>query len=424
MIRVITGNKFIKNVGILMSGTAIAQAVTVLIAPLLTRLYSPESYGVFGLYTSIISVISVLMTLKYEMSIVLPKSDKHAVNLLVLCQLLVASITVIVSILIYVFYDKISFYLNSPGLKGVLWLIPLSVFSMGAYNMLNFWTTRNKKFSSLSRSRILQSTSASGAQVLLGFGQFGAIGLVIGQCVGQILSVVNLLFGTLKRYRFFIKDNMNIMQIKELAIKYKHFPLFSAPQSFVNVVSQMSAPLILGFYFGPATVGLYTMALKLIELPANLVGEAFRQVHFQYFSELKNKNGDVAGNLIKATSILALIAIVPVTIIFIFAPNIFSFLLGDEWYEAGKYSSWLAIWIYFWFVNRPTVTAIQVYGWQKYLLYFELGLLLARIVILYVASIYFNAYIGVILFSLIGAALTPITTLCTLFAVTKNKNKG
>jgi len=42
-------SEFAKNVLTLMTGTTIAQAIPIAISPILTRIYTPEDFGVFAL---------------------------------------------------------------------------------------------------------------------------------------------------------------------------------------------------------------------------------------------------------------------------------------------------------------------------------------------------------------------------------------
>ena len=66
----------------LVSGTTLAQAIGILITPILTRLYAPEAFGTLALFTSITSILSVIACMRYELAIMLPESDEEAANLL------------------------------------------------------------------------------------------------------------------------------------------------------------------------------------------------------------------------------------------------------------------------------------------------------------------------------------------------------
>ena len=70
-------DSFFKSVGVILSGTVFAQAVTLFVAPFITRLYSPSEFGLFAVYISVMAIIVVLGSLRYEMAILLTKEKKR-----------------------------------------------------------------------------------------------------------------------------------------------------------------------------------------------------------------------------------------------------------------------------------------------------------------------------------------------------------
>ena len=77
----IKSSEFFNNVFILSSGTALAQLIPVMIAPILSRIYSPEEFGRLALYLAIIQILGSLSTGRYELAILLPKEEKRGVQL-------------------------------------------------------------------------------------------------------------------------------------------------------------------------------------------------------------------------------------------------------------------------------------------------------------------------------------------------------
>jgi O-antigen/teichoic acid export membrane protein len=82
MIKKILKSEFNRNVLTLLTGTTLAQAILFLIAPILTRIFLPEDYGILAAFIAVFTVFSTFITLKYDQVIILPKSDKEAFNLL------------------------------------------------------------------------------------------------------------------------------------------------------------------------------------------------------------------------------------------------------------------------------------------------------------------------------------------------------
>ena len=81
---------YARNVLTLMTGTSLAQAIPVAISPILTRLYSPEEFGLFALYMAVAMIVSVLVTGRYELAILLPRNEPDALH--------IAALAIIISV--------------------------------------------------------------------------------------------------------------------------------------------------------------------------------------------------------------------------------------------------------------------------------------------------------------------------------------
>ncbi|MGQ9623675.1 MAG: lipopolysaccharide biosynthesis protein, partial [Candidatus Caldatribacteriaceae bacterium] len=108
--------RFGRSVLLLAGGTALGQAVTVLVSPILTRLYSPEDFGVFGVYASLLGIVAVIASLRYEYAIPLPEEDETAANILALCFGVLLGMTVFSWIIIRGLGQRIIAWANVPGL--------------------------------------------------------------------------------------------------------------------------------------------------------------------------------------------------------------------------------------------------------------------------------------------------------------------
>ena len=74
---------------LLAGSTATAQAFIVLLSPVLTRLYGPREFGVFGMFTAGVLLLNTIDSARYEIAIPLPREEEKAEQLLVLCCALV-----------------------------------------------------------------------------------------------------------------------------------------------------------------------------------------------------------------------------------------------------------------------------------------------------------------------------------------------
>ena len=72
---------FLKSVMVLTSGTVIAQAISYAFTPLVTRLFTTEDFGAFGVFMRIVAFLAAIGTARYELTLPLPKRDQHAFQL-------------------------------------------------------------------------------------------------------------------------------------------------------------------------------------------------------------------------------------------------------------------------------------------------------------------------------------------------------
>jgi len=153
----------------LISGSIIAQLLSILLRPILTRLFSPESFGIYSVYLSLVGIIIVFSSLRYDDAIVLPKSDKESTNLLGLSLILNFLINLIFFSLVLLFGRKIISFLNLPSNfpVAILYIIPLGAFLFSTYQSLNSWLIRRRKFFSVSLNKLVRRSSEGASQISL-----------------------------------------------------------------------------------------------------------------------------------------------------------------------------------------------------------------------------------------------------------------
>ena len=101
-------NSFFKNVAILVSGASLGQVIIVLSSPIITRLYSPEDFGIFALFSAVLGIVAVVGALRYELAIPLPESENKSKFIVILCFLLMfflALIIVILEVIYGIFFE-------------------------------------------------------------------------------------------------------------------------------------------------------------------------------------------------------------------------------------------------------------------------------------------------------------------------------
>lgn len=395
---------FVRNVAIVASGTAAAQAINMAFAPVITRLYGPEAYGVLGVFLAVMAIISPIAALTYPTAIVLPKCNNDAKALIRLSMYISGVLSVIVAILLAFFNQTIVSILQIETIAAFLYLIPFVILFSALLQVVKQWMIRTKQFRITAKVDFLQAIFLNSAKV--GFGFFNPIAtvLVIIATLGSALQALMLFIGA-KRSGY--EENKEISEsksLKEIAVKYRDFPVFRAPQVFMNAASSSLPVLLLTSFFGPASAGFYTLGRTVLGIPTKLIGKSVGDVFYPRITEAANNNENLRTLILKATLLLAAIGLIPFGTIIAFGPWIFSLVFGAEWIVAGEYARWLSLWLFFMFFNRPSVIAIPVLKLQGSFLVYEIFSILSKIVALLVGFYYFkNDVLSVALFSITGA---------------------
>lgn len=269
---------FIRSVSVLVGGTAIAQVISILILPILTRLYTPEDFSVLAVYAALLGVLSAVACLRFEIAIPLPENEGEAINLLVIAVGAALLFSATIGLIIFFFSNEISGLLNQPNVADILWLLPIGICATALYSAFQFWATRKKNFTRIARTRMEQAIGGSATQIAMGWFGLGPFGLVLGQVVNAATGLVGLA-------REFFKNKNNILdsvswsEVKKNFKRYERFPKISTIESFANISAiQVPVLIIAAMAIGPEA-GYLALAMRIMQAPLGLIGSAIAQVY-------------------------------------------------------------------------------------------------------------------------------------------------
>lgn len=395
--RVLPRSKFVRGVSVLVGGTASAQILLVLASPILTRLYSPEDFGLLAVYAGLLSIISAISGLRYELAIPLPESDQDAANIVMLSIFFVLLISALTGMAVLLAGDTIAIALGVPMLADVFWLLPLGIFLQGIYKIYNYWAIRVKKFTTIARTKITQSVAMLVIQ-LLGFNG-GGVTLMAGHAIGQGAGGVTLLRSAMARPELL---QWRWSEIRRLGVRYKKFPVFSTWGALLNTAGQQLPPILFAAAFSASAAGIYTLAHRVLAIPISVLGQAVANVFFSNAAQAQREGRlDVLVNTVHAK--LAQLAMPPVFALMIVGPEAFALVFGQEWRTAGDYARWMAPWLYLVFVTSPLSTLFEVLEKQNHGMVFQALLATARVAAITVGVWAGDVMVAVALFTVSSA---------------------
>lgn len=407
MIQRLIQSRFVRNIVLVAMGTAGAQAITLAFSPLITRLYGPEAYGVLGTFSAVLSIAMPIAALAYPIAIVLPQSDDDSRGIARLSLFLALGISLIIALIVIVAGAPCAQLFDLEPIAGLLLFIPLAMFLNVLQQIMQQWLIRKKQFKVTARVAISQSLILNISKTGLGWIHPTGASLIVLTTLGQALYALQLWLGA-RRWTppqdSILRPQQPLPHPKQLALQYRDFPLFRAPQIIINAFAQGLPVLLLASFFGPSIAGFYTLSRSVMAAPAQLLGQSVGNVFFAQIAEAVNHGKNPLPYLNQATFGAFALALIPFGIIMIWGAPIFAFVFGAQWYTAGQYAQWVALWLLFSLAARPVVATIPVLGMQGWFLVLEILFTSLRVAALALgAVVYRNPLYAVAAYTLMSA---------------------
>lgn len=344
---------FGRSVLALASGGVAAQAVVFLARPVLTRLYTPEAFGVLGVFVALASAVSVLATLRYEDAVVLPESEPDARALLALTW---GSALAVCGLFALVFLPReaIAGALGVAGLAPLLPWVPMVALLYAYGNGAQAWAGREHGFRLIAMALAVQSTATVAVQLAATNG--GGSGLVMGVAAGAVAFALVLVVPVLGSG---VLRGLSPREVARVARRYARFPRLGLPASTLGQVGARVPPLALGATFGGATVGYFALAAMAVMVPLAFVADAVGQVFGVHAAEAQR---EAKLEPLARTTFRRLIGWIayPVAAAAVVGPTLFALVFGAEWETAGLYARLLAPWLALSVLVPPLTRAFDV----------------------------------------------------------------
>jgi lipopolysaccharide exporter len=404
--------KFVKNVAVLATGTVFAQLIAMLAAPILSRLYTPEQFGGYGAFITVVGLFSTIAAFSYEMAIVKQAKEEQADHLFQTCIIISLTTSVIFFLLLQVFdrFTEMSF----------VKFIPIAMFLYAVNNAIYSLLNRYEMYTLLSKVQAFRSGVIVALQIICGYFGYTHYGLVVGILVSSLVICFYSYSQFLVSHK--IKSFVSKKALKKLIITNLDFARFGVPQNMMSYLSANSPVLIIGVYYNLTAVGAYFFAVKIVQIPANFLGAAVKRVFYRK-AEVLSSDPNSISELYNKMTLTMTAMITPVVLFwFIYAEKIFPLVFGDEWLTAAIFSKWLLIWFGAQFVMAPTRSLFLVFNIQKYLLIFDTSLGVFRFVVLILLAQNFRVEEVVKIYSLLSAFISICFVVGWYVYLTRQRN--
>ena len=366
----------IKDIAIVMRGTLIAQALGFFALPLLTRLFEPAAFGNFQLFASILTLLLVFPTMRYEVALLRARGMRELRAVAQLCALLIVVVSlvfaVLAGLLCWLGWPRILDQLPFP-----IWLLVLALLFGGTAQFLAVLVTRQKAFRTSARSKILQSTCYVGTGLSIGAVTPFPGGLVVADLAGRLANSFYLI-GWSRRLMPTLWKPASRRELAAVARRYREYPCISVPGTMINVVGGILTPIMIYASFSAMASGQFALLDRSVNLPVALIIISVAQVFTAQFSaDLSRDPAAAATQFRQVLRYMSLLALAPMLVLLVAGPWLFTLVFGEQWRLAGELGQIMAPAYAAMLVTGPFHMVLTVMGRQKLQTAWEIGRLAA-----------------------------------------------
>lgn len=370
-------DRFWQQVVAVLGGTAVAQAIPLLGALLITRLVAPTEFGVFAAWLGAAHLAAVAATGRYEVALALePDGEPRRLAMhATLTLLLAAGLPLAASVAAVVaagWFDALP--------QPLLWLfVPVSL-AIAANQCWQAWAAAEGRITELARLRVAQAAAVTVAQIGAGWLWPSAAALAAAQLFGLVatLGVANAAM-PLREAR---GAPVGAGGMRDFWRRRRHFPLLSLPADGINTAAAQLPLLVIGARFGAEVAGYLALTLRVLAAPVALLGVSVLDVFKRRSAESWRAHGHCRDDFARTFRVLAIGSVSVGALLALTAEPLFALAFGEPWRAAGTIALWLLPMFALRFVASPLSYLFYVAGkqhvdllWQTVLLAMTLATL-------------------------------------------------
>jgi O-antigen/teichoic acid export membrane protein len=359
--RLLPQGRFARRFTVLSGGTTLGQATVIASSPLVTRLYGPEEFGVFAVFSAVAAILSQVSAFRYEVAVPVCRDDEDAAAVALAGAGAALLLSGLFAVGLAVAQRPIAALLGIPGHGAVLWLMPPLLLTWGLSLVLGHWGIRRGHFRVNAVGNFALSSSQAGGQVLLGWASGTVLALVAGWVLGSVVRCLLLLRALPVPDRALFRG-VSWRRVALQAGRHWHYPAYSGSSALLQSTAQMLPAVFIAVLYGPAAAGWFGLGQRITGMPTRMVGEAAAQA---YLGEIARAEGPAVHRLFKRTvTRFLLLGVVGMAPLLLAGPALFAFVFGEPWRETGTIVQLLIPLNLARFVVLPVAQTLNVVGRQ------------------------------------------------------------
>ncbi len=394
-------SSLIQNAFKIAFGNIIAQILSFVFTPINSRIYGPQYYGEFGVFSSTYILVNGLVTLGLVSAILSPKDDKEASGIYKISAISCTSFSIVFFTIAMVISPWIRIINSSANYYIVVVLLAIALIINNLTSMNYTWGNRQKAYRLLLWNPIIASVVNFVVSLISGIIGFKEYGLILGFIISQIAIFLHLYI----RFKP-LKYKNSFSDLRSLLKKYSDFPKYQMTSNLIKGIALNLPILLMSSIFGDIFLGQYNMGQRLLFVPITLIATALGQVHFKESTDLVNQGKDAGELTYKVIKLIMTVCFIPFLIIGIWGSDIFRIFLGTEWELSGTLVKIRSLEFMFTAIYFSTSYIFVVIKRQKAVLIYTIISLLGSLLALAIGGYVFNNNVlTVMLISIVNIVL-------------------
>lgn len=398
-------------------GGIAGQLIPVMISPILTRLYTPESFGVFSSFTAIASILTIPATLRFDLALVRCDDDAEAASLGVFGWIFASVFLSAIAICVLLF-DLVIPVSSLHPLGIQLALVPMLAWITATQWIFSAAATRERSYGLIAAGNVVQQFVAAVVAIGLGLISFGPWGLIHSRFWATVVNVVMLIRMGARGY---VGQGFRALHdVRGLLRRHRKFPLFNVPISVSGNLSSYFPILALTSFHITGLAGQFAIARMIVSLPSNFLTSTMSNVFYRE-GVVRLETPEFRALVWGLSRSLVLIFIPAYFFLGYWGEAIFEFVFGDKWKGAGNVLMYLALpfalaaltgwpervfeirakqqWSFaiqlgFDFLTMASIVAVLAIGWDAFLVIKVFAVLQTLYQLAFLAAIYILAGLG------------------------------
>ena len=316
-----------------LSAARVVQLASSFVAiPFLARMLTPVDFGLAALALSMVMFFTMIGDAGLGRSLVrVDANDTEAWSSAFWASVLL--MTALSGLFFLISWPAGAFF-NEPRLVPIMMVLSLAPLLMGLAEIPAASLLQKEKFQWLAGAEFAAAIAGIVVALIIAFQGGGAWALVWQHLTQRIVKGVVVQLAS----RLYPRLVLNVGKLKE----HMRFMLDTAAWSMTMFVNRQADTLVVGKFLGAATLGLYNVAVRIMQLPVSILGGSLHSAVYPRFVQLREDNKALRELVLFTTMAQAVFVFPPIAAVAAASHAFFTLLLSERWQASGEIFTLLA----------------------------------------------------------------------------------